>query len=137
MRYFYREPIQPPGYSQEHWTWIMLGRFAHLYNESFGIWFVIAPAPDDPMSLERANTVLVETTKDRFFMHAGPRARREMWEDRIGIRLCWIAAWLRKFPFLRRSTWLKRIAEEDARQDFQKYDETAEPPRIGMGMGQP
>jgi len=114
-----------PRYSQDEPTWILHGRWAHLWNAKHKVWFVLIPAPP-LVTLCRDQPHLVRVSAWRWFRAVPWRGVLELVEDIVGLRLTFLARKLRRrFPWC----WLKALANQDARQDFTSFERNGEPPR--------
>jgi len=136
MIFLYRCPLPDtvPTYSQDEPTWIVVGRWAHIWNETTRNWFVLIPAPKPIDLLNRDKTMMFSIPRKVFMNHVPKRVRLEIVEDIIGIRLCSVAQFIRKHVrCLRRIRWLKELSELDAQQDFSDFVLNSEPPDFNMG----
>jgi hypothetical protein len=122
-----------PVYSQDEPTYIMVGRWAHFWNETTRNWFVLVPRPDVLWKLNRERTFIVRLTLRQFMARVPRIAWLHLIEDVLGLRLCNVAQSIRSRRLFKRVKWLKRLAEMDARQDFTKFVERSEPPDWNVG----
>lgn len=135
IRYFARLPILGANFAQDQPTYIMTGRWCHMYSKKYGMWFIINPAPPDPFALNRRSTEMKEITRNEMSDFCGPRMKFEEFEDRLGIRLKPIARWITKWiPFtsrIRRLNWIARIDEDDSEEWWREREQ----PQIGVAFG--
>jgi hypothetical protein len=130
VKFYYRFPIGDPMYSQDAPTFICAGRWAHLYNAKYHVWFVVNPRP---VNLNRSVTELVSIRMKDFIQNTGSRAWLEIIEDILCIRVKHIAMWLRqKVRPLRHAKWLMYLQEIDDRQDYSEWEEYCQPPEWGI-----
>jgi hypothetical protein len=126
-----------PRWSQDQPTYILLGRFAHLYNATFGLWFTVDAGQIrlTPLDLQRPGSTIERVPWREFKRVTGRKmAWMAMFEQLSGIRVAALTKKLLKVPMpegLRKR--LRKVAVKPACQDFEEYDRTAEPPRVFCG----
>ena len=131
MKYYYRFPRTEAMYSQDAPCYIMVGRWAHIYNWKYGVWLVVDPPPED---LNRDATELVRIkAKDFFQSTPNPRNWLEYFEDIFGIRLKYIARRLRRWRVFKNRKFLFFLETIDDRQDFTEWQTYCQPPKWGVG----
>lgn len=123
VRYFVRVPKAAPVFAQDHPTYIMLGRWCHMYVPRYGDWFIVNPAPLDPKLLNRPDTRIDEITFEEMLQKCGPRLLLEIREDHYGVRLKNICRTLSKIPFVGRIPWVHRYAHLDEEDNPRWYYE--------------
>jgi hypothetical protein len=131
-RTFWVRESQSPTFAQDCRSYILLGKFSHIYNSEFGLWFITSPAPKNPGVLCRSNTTIRKISKKEWLAAVGPRGKTELLEDLSGIRWVYVARRLCRWTILPK-VWrdaLRRFSCRDALQDFATYDRAAEPIRI-------
>lgn len=113
-------------YAQDEPTYILLGRWAHLYNHCHNDWFVVTEVhpydvSDGPLWINRANTRLHRRTIRQWLRITGWRGLLEIIEDLCGVRLCRICGWLRwtRIPWILR--W-EKIDEIQAPEFGTRYE---------------
>lgn len=130
MKFYYRFPIGEPMYSQDAPTFILAGRWAHLYNAKYHVWLIVNPRPEN---LNRSSTEMVRIRMKDFIQNAGPRAWLEIIEDILGIRVKHIAMWMRqKVRLLRHRKLLIYLQTIDDRQDYSEWETYCQPPEWGI-----
>lgn len=122
-----------PHFAQDYPTYILIGRWCHLYNLTTKNWFVVTERPRLtnllPLELQRPETEIVPITLRTFRLFCGPRATLEIIEDLLGVRATAIARALLHVPPLGRISPLRRLSRLDADQDWSRWHEF-EPPKI-------
>ena len=134
LRYYARLPLSVPNYAQDQPTYILIGRWCHLYSPKYEMWFIVDPAPLDPAFLNRPGTELKEITRDSMLCSCGERLRFEEFEEKIGFRLKPIAKWLIKWiPFAGRIKTIRRISILDD-EDSPEWWRERQMPQIGVSF---
>lgn len=106
-----------------------------MYSVRYSMWFLVDPAPPDPMLLNRPTTEMREITRQEMYDACGDRLRLEEWEERIGFRLKPLALKLTKaFKFLGKIKWLNRLAHLDD-EDSPEWWRERQQPQMGVGYG--
>ena len=131
MKYYVRYPIGIPTYSQDFETFIMIGRFLHMYCPTFKKWFIVVPAPENVAYLLRHHTAIDRISADLFFRSTPRRARLEWWEDVLGLRATKIAQWVRRrIPLTKNLRWLRQLAMLDTECDWSEWNISSDKPRF-------
>lgn len=137
LRAYLRYAPRGPQYAQDYPTYIMIGRYVHLYNSATDNWFFVSetmPLVEGlPLYLNRERTTIVRVNLRTMLLVAGRRFWLEAAEDFAGFRLTGIAQVLRRFWPFKRWERLERLANLDENQDWSRWHEF-EPPRIQGGI---
>lgn len=117
VKYFLRKPIGEPLYAQDHSTWIMLGRFCHMYCPDYKMWFILDPSPS-VSELIRKHTHLEEVKWTDFRFICGKRAILERIEDFLHFRFQpWAKYHVEKEDWIGRRGFIQKIARIDDKDD--------------------
>jgi len=128
-----------PRFAQDYPTYILVGRWCHLYNLTTKNWFFISETmpltKGVPVYLQREGTELIPITFRAYRLWCGRRAWLEVIEDLVGVRATGVARALVHLPVLRRIAALTRLSKLDSDQDWSRWHEYEPPKILPMGYG--